>query len=115
MPSAPSGGTHGVRAGRLAAFDDERRGHEEAHFLRVHAPVYRRAPRRCMTAPTPLTISDWHLAAARARSPRALLLALQRRLEAEPTPGVWITLVDRARNGVADRRARGARRALPGG
>ena len=49
-----------------------------------------------MADPTLLTIDDWILASERARSPREPLVALQRRLETESSPGVWIALVDRA-------------------
>jgi len=49
-----------------------------------------------MADPTLLTIDDWIAASGRDASPRAPLLALQRRLETESPPGVWIALVDRA-------------------
>ena len=58
-----------------------------------------------------LTIDDWIAASARDASPREPLLALQRRLEAESPPGVWIALVDRAgiESQVASLEARAAR------
>ena len=43
-----------------------------------------------------LTIADWASAYASGKSPRELLVALQRRLEVESPEGVWITRVDRA-------------------
>jgi Asp-tRNA(Asn)/Glu-tRNA(Gln) amidotransferase A subunit family amidase len=49
-----------------------------------------------MADPTLLTIDDWIAASGRDASPREPLLALQRRLETESPPGVWIALVDRA-------------------
>ena len=49
-----------------------------------------------MADPTLLTIDDWLAAGERDGSPREPLLALQRRLETESPPGVWIALVDRA-------------------
>jgi len=49
-----------------------------------------------MADPPLLTIDDWVAASGRESSPRELLLALQRRLETQSPPGVWIALVDRA-------------------
>jgi allophanate hydrolase len=49
-----------------------------------------------MADPTLLTIDDWLAASGRDASPREPLLALQRRLETESPPGLWITRVDRA-------------------
>jgi allophanate hydrolase len=49
-----------------------------------------------MADPNPLTIDDWTAAYANGASPRELLVTLQRRLELDSPPGVWITLVDRA-------------------
>jgi allophanate hydrolase len=43
----------------------------------------------------PLTIADYAAAYASGASPRRLLGDLQRRLEVESAPGVWIALVDR--------------------
>ena len=64
-----------------------------------------------MADPTLLTIDDWRAASGRDASPREPLLALQRRLEAESPPGVWISLVDRAgiESRVAALEARAAR------
>ena len=44
----------------------------------------------------PLTIDDYAAVYASGGSPRDLLVELQRRLEVESPPGVWIALVDRA-------------------
>jgi allophanate hydrolase len=49
-----------------------------------------------MAASTPLTLADWAALHASGTPPRESLLALQRRLEVESPPGVWIALVDRA-------------------
>jgi Amidase len=49
-----------------------------------------------MADPKLLTIDDWIAVSGRDVSPREPLLALQRRLEVESPPGVWIALVDRA-------------------
>ena len=49
-----------------------------------------------MADSTLLTMDDWLAASSRDESPRGPLLALQRRLETESPPGLWITLVDRA-------------------
>ena len=65
-----------------------------------------------MADPTLLTIDDWIAASRADASPREPLLALQRRLETESPPGVWITLVDRAGDREPGRGARSARRAL---
>ena len=65
-----------------------------------------------MADPTLLTIDDWLAAGARDGSPREPLVALQRRLETESPPGVWIALVDRAgiESQVASLEVRAARR-----
>jgi len=64
-----------------------------------------------MADPTLLTIDDWIAASGRDASPREPLLALQRRLEKESAPGVWITRVERAgiESQVASLEARAAR------
>jgi len=49
-----------------------------------------------MADSTLLTIDDWIDSSSREGSPREALLSLQRRLETESPPGLWITLVDRA-------------------
>ena len=64
-----------------------------------------------MADPTLLTIDEWIAASARDASPRQPLLALQRRLETDSPPGVWIAHVDRAgiESQVASLEARAAR------
>ena len=96
----------------LRAGESRRRPAAQAGTFRaVHASVYQGAPDRCMADPTLLTIDDWIAASGRDASPRAPLLALQRRLETESPPGVWIALVDRAgiESQVASLEARAAR------
>ena len=64
-----------------------------------------------MAEPNPLTIDDWLAASLPTGSPREPLLALQRRLEVESPPGVWISLLDRAaiETQIASLEARAAR------
>ncbi len=64
-----------------------------------------------MAEPNLLTIDDWLATSLPSGSPREPLLALQRRLEVESPPGVWISLLDRAgmETQIASLEARAAR------